>query len=282
VRRAGIDTVDATIVTMRLSLLLALLPAVAGLLQAPATPDLSPYFGDLDGTFVLLDGRTGSYVRHDPTRAAQRFAPCSTFKIPHTAILLESGAAPDPGYTLAYDPALEQPKQWARDFDLTGAFKASALWYYRAMARRAGMPAEARWVEQFQYGNRNTSGGLDGQSGPFWVDGTLRISADEQVDFLRRFHDEKLGLSARTTKLTKAIMVVEDSPTGRLSAKTGACRPSGEPTTNWYVGYVEKADTVYYFALQIGANEYGRAYSERVTISRRILAALGVLEGGTP
>jgi beta-lactamase class D len=256
-------------------LLLVLSP---GVFQSSTTPDLSSFFGELDGTFVLLDGQSGAYVRHNPARAAQRFAPCSTFKVPNTAILLEAAVVADPSQTLAYDSTLKQPAQWARDFDLTGAFKASALWYYRAQARRAGMEVERRWVEQFAYGNADTSGGLDGPDGPFWVDGTLRISANEQVDFLRRFREGRLGLSERTTRLTKAIMVADRSPSWRLSAKTGACRPPGEQTTNWYVGYVERGEAVHYFALQIGAEEYGRAYAERVMIARRILTSLGLLD----
>ena len=263
---------------MRALLLLASAALSLGVVQSSTSTDLSSHFGDLDGTFVLLDGRSGAYVRHNPARAARRFAPCSTFKVPNTAILLESGIVADPAETLAYDPALKQPKQWARDFDLPGAFKASALWYYRAQARLAGMDVERRWVERFAYGNTDVSGGLDGATGPFWVDGTLRISANEQVEFLRRFREGRLGLSERTTRLTKAIMVADQSPTWSLSAKTGACRPAGEQTANWYVGYVERGADVHYFALQIGADDYGRAYRERVAIARRILPALGVLE----
>jgi beta-lactamase class D len=261
-----------------LGAVVALYLSTTGLLQSTATPDLAPFFGDLDGTFVLLNSTTGKYIRHNAARAAQRFAPCSTFKIPHTAILLETGVAPDPGYTLKYDPKLKQPANWARDFDLTGAFKASALWYYHAMARRVGMLAERRFVTQFGYGNADTSGGLDGKRGPFWVDGSLRISADEQVEFLRRFYEERVGLSERTTRLTKAIMRADEGPSWRLSAKTGACRPAGERTSNWYVGYVEKGEAVHYFALQIGAADFGRAFVERVQLSRRILTALGVLD----
>lgn len=246
--------------------------------QTPPRTDLSEFFGDLDGTFVLLDGATGEYVRHNPERAARRFAPCSTFKIPHTAILLESGTAPDPTFTLTYDPALKQPNNWARDFDLQGAFRASAMWYYRAMARRLGMDGEKQFVERLQYGNRDASGGLDSQQGPFWIDGSLRISPDEQVRFLKRFYERQIGFSERTTRLTKSIMVAEENPAWRLSAKTGACQPSGEDTSNWYVGYVERANRVYYFALQIGAPDFGRAFSERVPIARAILTRLRVLE----
>ena len=91
-----------------------------GLAYSQTPPDLGRHLGDIEGTFVLLNAATGEYVRHNPARAAARFPPCSTFKVPNTAILLETGAAPDPAFTLKYDPALEQPENWARDFDLRG------------------------------------------------------------------------------------------------------------------------------------------------------------------
>jgi beta-lactamase class D len=263
---------------MRFALIVVCVPVIGALAQTPSPPDLARHFDGLTGTFVLLNSATGEYLRHNPERARERFAPCSTFKVPHTAILLETGAAPDPTFTLQYDPALKQADNWARDFDLRGAFKASALWYYHAMARRVGLRAEEEFVKRFQYGNVDISGGLDSSDGPFWIDGSLRISADEQVEFLRRLYEGTLGLSERATTLTKEIMIVEETPSWRLSAKTGACRPLGKETSNWYVGYVEKGRTVYYFALQVGAKDFGRAYSERISISRAILKDLGILD----
>ena len=265
---------------MMLSMRSVILFALALLLSpqsSPTTPDLRHHFEGLNGTFVVLRGSTNEYIRHNPVRAAERFAPCSTFKVPHTAMLLESGVVPDPTYTLKYDSALKQPVNWARDFDLRSAFKESALWYYQVMARQLGIAGERRYVDRFQYGNMVTSGGLDEMGNPFWVDGSLRISANEQVQYLQRFFEGKLGLSERTTAMTKGVMVVEETPPWRLSAKTGACQPRGEDTSNWYVGYVEREADVYYFALQMGAKDYGRAYSERIPISRAILKELGIL-----
>jgi beta-lactamase class D len=260
--------------SLRGVVLLVLVPFTTGG-GAPA-PDLARHFAGIDGTFVLLDGSTGQYVRHNPERAARRFAPCSTFKIPNTAILLETGAAAGPEHVVPYDPALAQRNpDWARDHTLRSAFAASALWYYQALARAAGLAAETAWVRRFSYGNADTSGGLDGP--PFWVDGTLRISADEQVAFLRRLHDGQLGLSERTTRLTREIMRAEQTPSWRLSAKTGACRPKGEDVSLWYVGWVERADRVFYFALQMGDRDYDRLFPIRVTKAREILADLGVL-----
>jgi beta-lactamase class D/beta-lactamase class D OXA-10 len=251
----------------------------AGLIAGPARgQDLARHFQGIDGTFVLLDGQTGAFTRWNAARADQRFAPCSTFKIPNTAILLETGAAPDPEFVVKYDPALRASREaWRHDHTLRSAYRDSVLWYYHALAKRAGMPAETRLVEQFGYGNADLRGGVAGAQ-PFWVDGTLRISANEQVAFLKRLHDDQLGLSPRTTSLTKDIMVAERTPDATLRAKTGACHPRGEAqVTLWYVGYVEKPAGVWYFALEMGARDYDPLMDQRIPKARAILADLGVL-----
>jgi beta-lactamase class D len=137
------------------------------------------------------------------------------------------------------------------------------------------MPAETRFVQQFDYGNIDTRGGLDKTGAPFWMDGTLRISANEQVEFLRKFYESQLGLSDRTTRLTKAIMLEENPSTWTLSGHSGACHPESEDTTNWRVGYVEKSDGVHYFALETG-DKFGRFFPGGVS-AREILTELGVL-----
>ena len=241
------------------------------------TQDLGRHFEGIEGTFVLLNGQTGESIRHDSTRAAERFPPCSTFKIPHTAILLETGAAHDEDHTLKYDPALKQSSYWARDQSLLTAFRTSALWYYQVLAQELGLKTEARFVQQFRYGNQVTSGGLDLVS-PFWIDGSLRVSANEQIEFLKRFYEGALGLSERTTRVTKEIMIAEQNDRWRLSAKTGACQPKGEDVTLWYIGYVEKGSGVFYFAMQMAEKDFGELFKQRVTKTREILVHVGVLD----
>ena len=256
----------------------ALFAVVCLVAAVPAAgQDLSKHFQGIDGAFVLLDGQTGAFTRWNPARADQRFAPCSTFKIPNTAILLETGAAPDAEFVVKYDPALKATREaWRKDHTLRSAYKDSVLWYYHALSKQAGLPAEARWVKAFGYGNADTSGGVAGQR-PFWIDGTLRISANEQVAFLKRLREDRLGLSARTAALTKEIMIAEQRPEGTLSAKTGACQPTGDrQVTMWYVGYVEKPSGVWYFALEMGDKDFDRLFPIRITKAREILADLGV------
>ena len=147
--------------------LLILAVTALGLLIArpAAAQDLSRHFQGIEGTFVLLDGQTGAFTRWNAARADQRFAPCSTFKIPNTAILLETGAAPDPEFLVKYDPALKASREaWRKDHTLRSAYQDSVLWYYHALSQKAGLPAEARLVKQFAYGNADTSGGVSGDA----------------------------------------------------------------------------------------------------------------------
>ena len=95
---------------------------------------------------------------------------------------------------MKYDPALKASREaWRQDHTLRTAYESRCCGTCHALSRKAGMPAEARLVKQFGYGNADTSGGVTARS--FWIDGTLRISANEQVAFLKRLHDNRLGLS---------------------------------------------------------------------------------------
>ena len=244
----------------------------------PRAPDPARHLAGVTGTFVMLDAAANRYVRLNPARAAQRFPPCSTFKIPNTLIALQSGVAAEANHFVKYDPALKLEGQgpngaWGRDHTLRSAFANSVVWYYQEIARRVGDARMSAFLRQFDYGDRDMSGGLD----RFWL-GTLRISANEQVEFLRRLYEGRLGVSARTTSIAKGIMVADETPRWRLSGKTGACRAEGEDVSMWYVGYVEKKGNVYYFALQFGAREYGELFAQRVIKARAILTDLGVLD----
>ena len=263
---------------MRLHILAVTVAALEFVAHPAAAQDLSRHFQGITGTFVLLDGQTGAFTRWNAARADQRFAPCSTFKIPNTAILLETGAAPVPEFVVKYDPALKASRDaWRQDHTLRSAYRDSVLWYYQALSRKAGLWAETRLVKQFAYGNADTTGGVTDDA-PFWIDGSLRISPNEQVAFLKRLHENRLGLSERTARLTREIMIAEETPQGTLRAKTGACQPEGDrQVTVWYVGYVEKPGGVWYFALEMGDKDFGTVFDQRVSKSRAILADLGIL-----
>lgn len=233
----------------------------------------------IEGTFVLLDGQTGEFRRYDEVRAAKQYLPASTYKIPHSLIALETGEAESKDFEIEWDRKRVPrqpwwPAAWARNHTLESALQNSAVWYYQEIARRIGAERMQAYVNRFNYGNRNISGGID----QFWLTGSLRISANEQVEFLRRFYVNEFGLAERTVRMTKDMLVLDQTPDYRLSGKTGwaGLGESGVPQTGWLVGYLERQGDVYYFALNIDIRK-SQDSAARMKIVRAIFADLGLL-----
>jgi len=231
------------------------------------------------GAFVLLDGRTGGLACHDAARAARGFLPASTYKIPNALIALETGVASVGDFALNWDDKRDPrqswwPPAWAQSHTLATAMSNSVVWFYQELARRIGARRMQDYVDRFRYGNRNISGGID----QFWLSGELRISALEQVDFLRRFYGGQLDASGRSVQVVKDAIVLEASEAYRLSGKTGWAR-LGEDDPNqvgWFVGYLERGQEVYFFALNMDMRkpEDGAA---RLALARQILRQRGLM-----
>ncbi len=256
----------------------ALTPKEAPAKTEAETADLSAYFKGRPGTFVLLDLRSGRYLRHDPGRAAERFPPFSTFKIPNSLIGLEAGVIKDADFLIKWDerkyPANPNFPQWFRDQTLRTAFQRSAVWYYQELAERVGESKMKELLDGLDYGNEDTSGGLT----RFWLGSSLKISADEQVAFLRRLYLGELPVSKRSLDIVKEIMVHEETPAYRLSAKTGGGPLSEGRYLGWFVGYLEAGGATHLFAIQLEGPTFASIRDERIRLTKQILADRGLMK----
>ena len=250
---------------------------------APAdAQNLDRIFGNTKGAFVLYDLRNNRYLRHNEIRCRRRFTPASTFKIPNSLIALETGVVRDADFVIPWNrqrypnegrPTIAPFIHWWQDHTLRSAMKYSVVWYYMEVAQRVGAQRMQKFVTQFRYGNRDTSGGID----QFWRNSTLQISADEQVDFLRRFYAGKLNVSNRSTAIVKDIILLEQTATYKFSGKTGAAPIDNGGTLAWFVGYLEREGDVYFFALNMDGANYEAIRDERINLTKRILTELGYL-----
>lgn len=260
-----------------LLVLLALLVSGCSSARQPAaleTLDVAQAFErrNVTGTFVLLDSRTGKMQCYNCDRAHQRYLPASTFKIANALIALETGVADSADFPLPWNSAVAPrqnwwPEAWAKNQTLKSAFAGSVVWYYQEVARRIGAARMQRYVSQFHYGNEDISGDID----RFWLTGGTRISAAEQVNFLRRLYRNELSVSERATDIVKDILVFEQTPQYRLSAKTGWAG-FGDPTPGlgWLVGYLERDEFVVYFAMNVDIHKEADAKS-RLAIVKAVL-----------
>lgn len=223
---------------------------------------------NVEGSFVLYDQKNNKYTFYNKQQFKQAFSPASTFKICNSLIGLETGVIKDENFVIKWDSTVRQNANWNKDHDLKTAFKNSTVWYYRELARRVGCQQMKYWLDKCKYGNTDTSGGLD----KFWLRGGLRITPEQQVDFLRKLHDNKLPFSKRSTDIVKNIMIVKDTVNYTLRAKTG-WDDGDKKSTGWYVGYVEKNGNVYYFANCIQTADFDKAKA-RIEITSQILSEL--------
>jgi len=236
--------------------------------------DWGRFFGEvgLTGTFALSEIGTGQIHVFNETRSREPMIPASTFKILSSMIFLETGVIPDVDTDLPWDGINRGPAEWNRDHSLRSGIEYSAVWMYQDLARKVGTTRMQHWVTSADYGNNNIGGQLD----RFWLDGEMRISAVEQVDFLQRFVASELPFSQATQDSVREILVRESGPNWNWSYKTGLGRTSGLDL-GWIVGIVDRGDTTWVFALNVDMPASQPDLNVRQGLARGILEAEEVL-----
>jgi beta-lactamase class D len=229
------------------------------------------------GTFVLFEPASDRYLVFNEARARQRFLPASTFKIPNALIGLEVGSITDENEVFHWDGKPKPRAAWERDHTLGTGMRESVVWMFQEVARRTGKERMKDWLDRLGYGNRDLTGGID----LFWLQGGLRVSAVEQVEFLRKLAEGELPMTQRSQRLVKNALAVEKKRDYTLYAKTGSSGAMKNPVS-WWVGWVErKGKPAAFFAMNFTPAPRTR-YEDRFAIARAILAEAGALPSESP
>jgi len=236
--------------------------------------EIASLFSDagVEGTIVIatLDGNQ-SYV-HNETRAERRFPSASTFKILSTLIALEEGALSGLDELLRWDGRVYDFPDWNQDHTIKSAYAVSCVWCYQELARRIGGDRYRAHLTRAGYGRLREP--FDDTA--FWLDGSLTISAEEQVAFLRQVILQTLPYKASSYAGLREVMLMEQSENDSLRAKTGwAARFT--PQIGWYVGYIEKPGATWIFAMNMDMR--GKAdLPLRHALTHASLRAKGIIE----
>lgn len=233
----------------------------------------------LRGSFLMFDAQANKFTAYDQKRCRQGFLPASTFKIPNTLIGLETGVIRDTSQLIKWDGVKRNMEQWNRDLTLAQALRVSCFPCYQQVARGIGAARYQQWLPKLRFGRMNVT---EATVDSFWLTGSSRISQFEQIDFLRRLHDERLPLNVRPQRLTKSLLLLKKTPRYRLYGKTGWSNPDRLHNNGWFVGWLERANgQVVYFALNTeprpGRPADDRFIKGRRAITEKILADLKLL-----
>ena len=204
----------------------------------------------IEGTMVISSLHSGQVFMHNDLRANHRVSPASTFKILNTLISLEEKVISGKADVFKWDGHVYANADWNHDQTLESAFKVSCVWCYQELARRVGAEKYPAYLSKSGYGELRQP--FDGTN--FWLDGSLAISAVEQVEFLKKVYLRKLPFSASSYETLGQIMLEEQTPAYTLRTKTGYTGKL-HSKIGWYVGYVETAGEVWFFAMNMDVRD---------------------------
>jgi len=255
--------------------------ATASLLPSRSLADIAPLrteFRESLATRFTDDGTVGTFVGYkvddyliiasDKNRSGEGRLPASTFKIPNSLIALETSVVQDPDKDVFKWDGVKRPiEAWNRDHTMRTAIAASAVPVYQEIARRIGQARMQKYVDLFDYGNRNIGGGID----QFWLTGDLRIDPLQQVDFVDRLRRGVLPISKRSQDLVRDILPVTKVGDSVIRAKSGLLGAErGAPSLGWMVGWAEKGSAQTVFALNMDCVE-PRLIPERMVLTQTCL-----------
>lgn len=221
--------------------------------------DLKDFFVGYGGSFIIYDEKGGKYRIYNETQADERLSPCSTFKIANSLIGLETNVIKDKDFTYKWDGKKNQVDTWNKDHTLETAIANSVVWYFQRLAQDVGEESMQKYLDQIDYGNNDISGGIT----QFWLGSSLKISAREQVEFLRNLYHDTLPFSIETMKIVRELIILESTDEYIFSGKTG----SADGKLGWFVGTIEKDGNTYYFATNmIGESDVTGSKAKEITI----------------
>jgi beta-lactamase class D len=232
--------------------------------------DLAKHFFDLGtvGTFVGYKVDDYLIIASDKVRSGEGKLPASTFKIPNSLIALETGVVADPDKDVfKWDGVTRSIEAWNKDHTLRSAIAASAVPVYQEIARRIGAERMQKYVDLFEYGNRDIGGGID----QFWLTGNLRIDPIQQVDFVDRLRRGVLPVSKRSQDLVRDILPVTKVGDATIHAKSGLLGAEvGKPSLGWMVGWAEKGSQQTVFAMNMDVRDPSQIPA-RMTVTQQCL-----------
>lgn len=233
--------------------------------------NLSAYFGEYDGSFVLYDLENNTWSIHDMERATLRVAPDSTYKIYDALFGLEENIITPENSFIAWNGENYTIEAWNADQTLQSAMESSVNWYFQTIDKQLGAADLSRYIQEIGYGNKNMSADLSS----YWMESSLEISPVEQIELLTKLQSNSFGFTPENIAAVKDAIRLSSSDAGTFYGKTGSGRINGKDVNGWFVGFVESTDNTYFFAVNISADANANG-SNAAEIAMAILSDMDI------
>ncbi|MBW7838910.1 MAG: class D beta-lactamase [Chitinophagaceae bacterium] len=233
---------------------------------------LKKYFdsAQVTGTFALLNNQIGDVTVYNMEADTQRISPGNSFKIAATLIGIESSTIADSKSTLNVvgDSA-------TASMTLMDAFQQDNFEYFKALIQKIGTDTISYWIDSLKYGNMVTD-----SVKPFWEDGSLTISPDEQLGLIYKVYFDKLPFKKYSQAILLELMLQEDNTLYRYNYTAAmSTSPKGDPLA-WILGWIEENKHVYFFSCVVSSPDTSKDLKKTgLDIVKKILVDKGFFLG---
>lgn len=246
-------------------------------------PTLEKYFAEnkLTGCFGLFNNGSGRFTIYNMARFRDSaYLPASTFKIVNALIGIETGRVKDSAAVIPWDSIVRKNPEWNRDLNMQDAFTYSDVPWFRELARRIGKDTMQRWLDTLGYASLQKKPEIKDNLDTFWLDNSVKITADEQLGLVKKLYFEQLPFQPRSQRMVRNMMKREDSASYQLSYKTGWGITDKKHALGWVVGWIEENRHPFFFVLQVESPDPDYDPGEvRLKIVKDILRQHGFMKG---
>lgn len=208
----------------------------------------------MQGSFALLENGTEQFTIHNLSRYKDSaIAPNATFYLIPALIGLDKGL-------INYH-------------DTTLKLNDSATLFANLISK-IGRQAILQTLDSLKYGK----GIVSADSTHYWENGSLVITADEQLGLIKRIYFKELFFQKKSQETLKKMILMEDNSNYRLSYIAGADTTSNKNAT-WVLGYVEENQHPYFFVLNTNAKKSEALIDKNIVLLKKILLQQGFLKG---
>ncbi|MFM2386442.1 MAG: class beta-lactamase [Bacteroidota bacterium] len=226
-------------------------------------------------TFEIIEQSKERAFFYNIGLGSRRAIPASTFKVFLSLVALETGVAPNEDMIIPYNGKPSGNKLWDSSINMSYALEVSSEPYYRELAKRIGKSEIKRWADSVKYGNMVINDPIE----DCWHNGTLLITPDEQVGFVKKLYFDELPFSKRAQRIVRTMMLRETGEKYKLYHKTGTHVKDGL-VSSWVVGYVEDSTNHPYFFsnyYQTKDTNIEKLRKERIDIVKEVFGTMGIM-----
>ncbi|MBA3535269.1 MAG: class D beta-lactamase [Tatlockia sp.] len=224
-----------------------------------STEDYSRLLENYNACFILYNLDEQKIVsEYNPNNYCNtRIAADSTFKIALSLMAFNQGIIKQ-DTVFKWDGIKREYPDWNQDLTPQTWLKYSSVWVSQLLTPKLGNARIKEYLKDFHYGNQDFSGDPGKNNGLLyaWLASSLKISAVEQLHFLKAMLTHKLALSNESVLNTRKNLYKGKLDNGAdYYGKTGSGRNGrNERLSNpsklrdgWFVGFVEKGKQRYIF-----------------------------------